>query len=110
MKMGYFQAGTLNLIPGFGTGYLALGRRKEFKTSLTAGLAMVVGGEIIGVVGPQYCLLSSPPNCTPLIEMALAGAILGGVVAVFFINMPTALHLWTKGLISLFGDRSSEGD
>ena len=100
--MGYFLAGTLNVIPGFGTGYLALGRRKAFKNSLSAGLAMVVGAAIIGVAGPQHCLFSYPPICTSRIEMGLSGAISGGVLAILVINIPTAFHLWISWLISPF--------
>ncbi len=85
--MGYGRAALLNLIPGFGLGYLVVGRQRGFIISLTAWLviASVVIGGIIGFalfIADDYILL-------PL-GLFIGGGFALGVLAV---NVPGAIHL-----------------
>ena len=85
--MGYGRAALLNLIPGFGLGYLVVGRQGGFIISLTAWLviASVVIGGIIGFalfIADDYILL-------PL-ELFIGGGFALGALAV---NVPGAIHL-----------------
>ncbi len=85
--MGYGRAALLNLIPGFGLGYLAVGRQRGFIISLTAWLviASVVIGGIIG-----FALFIADRYISLPLGLFIGGGFALGVLAV---NVPGAIHL-----------------
>ena len=77
----------LNLVPGFGLGYLLVGRRRAFLVSLIGWL--MAGGLIVyGIVGARMC--SGGLECLGWIAPVALGALLG----VVGVNLPGAVHLF----------------
>lgn len=82
----YLLAVALNLVPGFGVGYLVVGRRKAFLVSL---LGWTVAGGFIGygIVGARTC--NGGLECLGWIAPIALGLLLG----VVGVNLAGAVHL-----------------
>ena len=89
--MRYFLAALLNLIPGFGLGYLAVGERRKFRRSL---LVWLIPGAVAGVSlwlfllcirgggeDVMICVIFWPP------------IIIGLAIGVLAVNVPGAVDL-----------------
>jgi hypothetical protein len=85
--MRYLLAAGLNLVPGFGAGYLLLGRRKAFLFSL---LGWAAAGSIIGygIVGGRTC--DGGLECLGWIAPIALGFLLG----VVGVNLAGAVHIF----------------
>lgn len=83
----YLLAAGLNLVPGFGAGYLLLGRRKAFLYSL---LGWAVAGGVIGygIVGGRTC--SGGLECLGWVAPITLGLLLGFVG----VNLVGAVHIF----------------
>jgi hypothetical protein len=83
----YLLAAGLNLVPGFGIGYLLVGRRKPFLASILGW--KVAGGIIVyGIVGGRTC--SGGLECLGWVAPIALGFLLG----VAGVNLPGAVHLF----------------
>ena len=76
----------LNLVPGFGFGYLVAGRMRAFRLSLL-GWALPAAVTVFGFIGAYRCQggLEYLGWLTPLIGVPAVGILL--------VNLPGALHL-----------------
>jgi hypothetical protein len=76
----------LNLVPGFGFGYLVAGRTQAFRLSLL-GWALPAAGTVFGFIGAYRCQggLECLGWLTPLIGAPAVGILL--------VNLPGTLHL-----------------
>ena len=83
----YLLAAGLNLVPGFGVGYLLVGRRKGFLVSL---LGWSVAGGVIGygIVGGRLC--SGGLECLGWVAPIAVGLLLG----IVGVNLAGATHLF----------------
>ena len=83
----YLLAVGLNLAPGFGVGYLLVGRRRAFLVSLL-GWAVAASVIVYGIVGGRLC--SGGLECLGWVAPIAAGFLLGLVG----VNLAGAVHLF----------------
>ena len=83
----YLLAVGLNLVPGFGVGYLLVGRRKAFLLSLL-GWAVAGGITVYGIVGGRLC--SGGLECLGWVAPIALGFLLG----IVGVNLTGAVHLF----------------
>ncbi len=90
-------ASLLNLVPGFGLGYLVVGRWRGFGICLLAW-TIPAAATIVGFVGLSTCK-GGGLECLAWLLPFVFGLALG----VFGVNLPSAIHLFVPSLKRLRG-------
>ena len=89
----YFLALLLNLLPGFGLGYLLVGKKREFGYCIAGWIAALIVGVILAT-------LVTSVICDFFLcrtgARAIASAGITVMVGVVAISVPSALHLGVK--------------
>ena len=104
----FFSASLLNLLPGFGLGYVLIGKKRSFGYCIAGRvIAAIVGVFLATLVTNVLCEFFSCRTGARVIASAGIAAFVGFVA----ISVPSAIHLGVRGFQQrLLGDAPSLDD
>lgn len=95
MRKRYFLAAVLNLLPGFGLGYLLVGKKRSFGYCIAAWvIAAVVGVFLATLITNALCDFVSCRTGA----RAIVGAGITALVGIVAVSVPSAIHLGAEAL------------